>query len=405
MKNAVFPSRGQLWRELEVELRQSKRDDFDWRHSAFSIGWPTAPERLDLVARRAADLFFSYDVSEGYAQPSAEKVESEVKQMTLEILNASDGSACTVTSGGTESNLLAVKTARDWARANRPEAEAPEILIPYTAHPSFNKAATYLGLDVIRVPQGGDYRADVGAMAEAITDDTIMIVGSAPTWPHGVVDPVVALADLAQSHGIWCHVDACVGGFLIPFLKELGHDVPDFDLSVPGVSSLSADLHKFGFAPRGVSTFSLRDAANLEHQRFYFDDWSYGSHTSAHISGTHNPIMVAAAWAVMKHLGAEGYLDIAREIVRTTEAMVAGISAIDGLELVTEPEVGIVVYTSSRIDIFAVADGMTERGYPTGRCARPPSIHLNMELVEDDTLVTDYLDDLAEVVQRVTAGE
>ena len=249
MKNAVFPSRGQLWRELEVELRQSKRDDFDWRHSAFSIGWPTAPERLDLVARRAADLFFSYDVSEGYAQPSAEKVESEVKQMTLEILNASDGSACTVTSGGTESNLLAVKTARDWARANRPEAEAPEILIPYTAHPSFNKAATYLGLDVIRVPQGGDYRADVGAMAEAITDDTIMIVGSAPTWPHGVVDPVVALADLAQSHGIWCHVDACVGGFLIPFLKELGHDVPDFDLSVPG-SAPSRPICTSSVSPR-----------------------------------------------------------------------------------------------------------------------------------------------------------
>ena len=194
-----------------------------------------------------------------------------------------------------------------------------------------------------------------------------------------------------------------MGGFLIPFLKEIGHDVCDFDLSVPGVSSISADLHKFGFTPRGVSTFSLRDGANLEHQRFYFDDWPYGSHSSAHLTGTHNPIMVAAAWAVMKHLGAEGYLDLARGIVRTTQAVVAGISAIDGLELVTDPEAGIIVYTSDAVDIFAVADGMTERGYPTGRCARPPSIHLNMELIEDDTLIPDYLDDLADVVGRVKA--
>ena len=139
MKNRVFPSAGQLWRELEGELLKSKDDDFDWRHSLFSIGWPTLPEKIELVAEKAASMFFNYDVSEGYAQPSVRRIESEVMQMTLEILNAPDGSACTVTSGGTESNFLAVKTARDWARTNRPEAEAPQILVPATAHPSFNK--------------------------------------------------------------------------------------------------------------------------------------------------------------------------------------------------------------------------------------------------------------------------
>ena len=405
MKNTVFPSKGKLWKVLERELLESKDGDFDWRHAAFGIGWPVPPEIIDAVAKQAANMFFNYDVSEGYAQPSVQKIESEVMRMTLEILNAPDGSVCTVTSGGTESNFHAVKTARDWARANRPEAKAPELLIPSTAHPSFNKAASYLGPRVVRVPQGSGYRADVAAMADAITDDTIMIVGSAPAWPHGKVDPISALAELAQNHGIWCHVDACVGGFLIPFLKELGQDVPGFDLAVSGVSSISADLHKFGLAPKGVSTFSLRDGANLEYQRFHFDDWPYGSHTSATFTGTRNPIMIVAAWAVMQHLGVEGYLDIARGILRTTRMMVDGILAIDGLELVTEPEAGIVLYTSSTLDIFAVADGMSERGYPTGRCAHPPAIHLNMELVEDDTLVTDYLGDLADAVDSVKAGK
>ena len=405
MKNTVFPSKGTLWRELEEELLKSKDGDFDWRHAAFGIGWPTSPDIIDAVAKQAANIFFNYDVSENYAQPSVQKIEFEVMQMTLEILNGPDGSVCTVTSGGTESNFHAVKTARDWARVNRPEAKAPELLIPYTAHPSFNKAASYLGPKVVRVPQGDDLRADVHAMSNAINDNTIMIVGSAPTWPHGKVDPIPALAKLAQSHGIWCHVDACVGGFLIPFLKELGHDVPDFDFAIPGVSSISADLHKYGFAPRGVSTFSLRDEANLEYQKFHFDDWPYGVHSSATFTGTRNPIMIVAAWAVMKHLGFEGYLKIAEGILRTTRMMVDGILAIDGLELVTEPEAGIVVYTSNTVDIFVVADGMTGRGYPTSRCARPPSIHLNMESIEDDTLVTDYLRDLADMVDSVKAGK
>ena len=404
MDNAQLPSNRTPWKRLEEELLEKKRGDVDRRHALFGFAWPTPPGQIGLVAKEAANLFFNYCAQGGYTQPSVAGIEAEVRQMALEILRGPEGSACTLTTDGTESNFHAVKTVRDWARDHRPGRATPEIVVPYTAHPSFNKAAAYMDLKVVRVPQGDDLRADVPAMSDAINDNTIMIVGSAPTWPHGKVDPIPDLAALALDRGVWCHVDACIGGFLIPFLRELGQDLPAFDFTVPGVASISADLHKFGYAPIGVSTFSLRDGENLKYQRFSFSDWPYGTHATDTFTGTRSAMASVAAWAVMKHLGVEGYLDIARGIQRATRMVVDGLEAIDGLDLVTEPEAGVVVCTATAFDIFAVSEAMAERGFMTYRCKSPPSMHLLMDPVEDETAVGAYLHALAAAVADAKAG-
>ena len=405
MDTALLPSKRTPWKRLEEELLEMKRGDVDRRHALFGFLWPTPPGQIGLVAKEAANLFFNCCAQGGYTHPSVAQVEAEVGQMALEILRGPEGSVCTLTTGGTESNFHAVKTVRDWARDHRPDCTVPEIVVPYTAHPSFNKAATYMDLKVVRVPQGDDLRADVHAMSNAINDNTIMIVGSAPTWPHGKVDPIPDIAQLALSRGVWCHVDACIGGFLIPFLRELGQDLPAFDFTVPGVSSISADLHKFGYAPIGTSTFSLRDQENLKYQRFSFSDWPYGTHGGNTFTGTRGAMMSAAAWAVMKHLGGEGYLDIARGIQCATQIVVDGLTAIDGLELVTEPEAGVVVCTATAFDIFAVSEAMAERGYVTYRCKSPPSMHLLMDPIEDEAAVDDFFRDLAAAVADAKTGK
>ena len=293
--------------------------------------------------------------------------------MALELLGAPPGAVCTLSSGGTESNFLAVMTARNWARVHRPAVAAPEIVMPYTAHPTLNKAAGYLGLKVVRVPVGPDYRADVPAMEAAVGPNTVMLVGSAPPYSHGRIDPVAALGELALRRELWLHVDACVGGFLAPFLRKLGRALPEFDLAVPGVTSISADLHKFGYCLLGASTFSLRDASLRAHQQFDFDEWPYGPYRSVTFAGSRPSSPVAAAWAVLRLLGEDGYLEIARSILRTTELFVEGVRGIDGLSVLFEPEIGVLNVVSSELDVIAVADELTAgAGPPPASWSLPP---------------------------------
>jgi sphinganine-1-phosphate aldolase len=406
MSNREFPERGIVWKVLERELWEARAaDDGVDQEIMGGVTWPNPGGNVHLAAKEAANIYFNAFLLGRYTQPSVVKIKAETTRMAREILSVPEDGNLTLTYGGTESNFLAVLAARNWARENLPNVKTPTIVAPYSAHPSFNKAAHYLGMEVVRVPCRDDYRADVDALAAAITDDTVMLVGSAPPYPHGLVDPITEIGALAQARGLWLHVDGCVGGFLIPFLKKLGVDVPDYDLNVPGVCSLSADLHKFGFTPTGVSTISLKDAAHVAHHTFAFDDWPYGNYTVDVFPGSKSAMMIAAAWAVMKHLGEDGYLNVARGLLDTQARLVAGIEAIDGLRLLTQPEAGIVVYTSDDFDIKAVAEGLGERGHAIGVVKDPPAIHHLMEPVEDDRFVDAYLASLAEIVDEVRSGK
>jgi glutamate/tyrosine decarboxylase-like PLP-dependent enzyme len=323
--------------------------------------------------------------------------------MGCELFGGSARSGGTFTSGGTESIFLAVKAARDWARAERAIAE-PRLVVPRSAHATINKAAGYLGVEVVRTSLAGDLRADVGALEAAIDERTCMIVGSAPGYPHGVFDPIEQLAAIARRRGIWFHVDACVGGFLAPFVRELGHPVPPFDLSVAGVTTLSADIHKYGFAAKGSSLLLFADRDLQRYQRFEFSDWPRGTYATETFQGTRAAGPLASSWAVMNTLGRAGYREIAQTIIDGKERLIRGLAGIDGLAVIEPHDLSIVLLRSTdpALDIWAVADRMVERGWFVGRSVTPEAIHLALNPVVVAAL-EEYLDDLASCAAVVRA--
>jgi glutamate/tyrosine decarboxylase-like PLP-dependent enzyme len=240
-------------------------------------------------------------------------------------------------------------------------------------------------------------------MAEALDDDVILIAGSAPCYPFGVFDPLAELAALAEERGIWFHVDACVGGYLAPFVKRLGYPVPDFDLSLPGVWSLSADLHKYGFAPKNLSTVLYRDQALREYSTFSFKDWPAGAYVTAGMGGSRTGGPVAATWALVHVLGEEGYLAAARAIMATRDRLYAGLERI-GLSVCGTPELGLVSYRSDALDMGAVADALDEHRWSIGRGIEPDRI-INLINPINATSIDAHLEDLEAAVAAARSGK
>ncbi len=327
-------------------------------------------------------------------------MEEDVVRMGLNLLNAPPGACGNMTSGGTESIMLAVKACRDEAAAaGRPVAGA-RIVLPRSAHPAFDKAAHYLGLSVVRVPVADDFTADVEAMAEAVDGNTLMIVGSAPCFPYGVIDPIEGLAEIAISRNIWLHVDACVGGYFAPFARMNGVPLPEFDFSVAGVRSMSADLHKYGYAAKGASTILHRTEEQRAFQMYIFDDWPAGGMTTPTLAGTRPGGAFASAWAVMQYLGVEGYREKARVVTDTREKLMAAIDAMDGLHTHGKPQLALFAFGSDRADVFAVWGRMKARGWFTGVITEPKGIQLMLSPAHADVADV-YLADLAEALDEV----
>ena len=398
----TIPSKGRPWNELKAELEKAKKDDFSWREGRMALYFYYLNEEVKRVQQGAYCAYWTENAMGQRAFPSMKKLESEVMEMGLSLMHAPKTAAATFTSGGTESIFLACKTARDWARATK-GIKAPNMVIPRTSHPAFDRAAEYLGIEVHRVPTTrNDFRADVPEMARKIDANTIMLLGSAPNYPFGVFDQIRDIAALAVERGLWMHVDACVGGFLAPFVKKLGYDIPDFDFSIPGVTSISADLHKYGYAPKGASLMMLRDAELQKHQTFNFSNWERGAYSNNTAQGTRSGGAVAAAWAVMNFLGEDGYMKWAAVIMDTVEKLTKGIKAIPGLTVLEPHELCLFVYKSNdpAVDIGAVADAMTQKGWFVGRQAEPPGIHMHLNPVHAET-ADEYLEHLRESVDEV----
>jgi glutamate/tyrosine decarboxylase-like PLP-dependent enzyme len=397
-----FPKYGQSKDEILSAMRAARDHDVQWhRGRVFGLVYHINDEIDDLL-KDASNLFFSENGLNPTAFPSLRKFETEIVAMTASLLGGDATSAGNVTSGGTESLLCAVKTARDWARAERPEIREPEILMPVTAHPAFEKGAEYFNVRVVKTPVRADFRADVDAMRAAITPNTILMIGSAPSYPHGVVDPIRELAALAQEHGLLFHSDACVGGFMLPFVKQLGYDVPDFDLSVPGVTSISADLHKYGYAAKGASVVLYRTASLRRHQMFVSTDWPGGIYPSPTMAGTRPAGPIAAAWAILNYLGEEGYLEINARVMETAKYLQGGINAIPGLKVVSNPEMSVFAIASDTMDVYAIADELSTRGWHLDRQHRPPTLHVTINFVHT-AIAEEFLRDLAlctEIVRR-----
>jgi glutamate/tyrosine decarboxylase-like PLP-dependent enzyme len=383
-------------------MREMRTEDARWQEGrTWSLVY-NAGEDLRRLAAEAYTEFMSENGLSPLAFPSLRRFEAEVLSIAAELFHG-DTAAGTMTSGGTESILMAVKTARDFARAERGISE-PEMVLPATVHPAFQKAAHYFGVKALNIPVGPDFRADVNAMRAAIGPRTVLVVGSAPAYPHGVMDPLSELAALAQEKGVLFHVDACLGGFLLPFARRLGHDIPDFDFAVPGVTSLSADLHKYGYAAKGASLVLYRTPELRRHQFFTFANWSGGIYASPSMAGTRPGGAIAAAWAVLKYLGEEGYLRLARTVLDTSKALREGIAAIPGLKLLGDPRLSIFAFSSDSLDVYALGDAMEARGWKLDRQMMPPALHL-MVTPAHAAVVEPFLADLRACAASLASGE
>ncbi len=341
--------------------------------------------------------------------PSATKFEAEIVAMTGSMLGAGDAAAGapvagTVTSGGTESILLAMKAYRDFARERRGIA-APEIVAPVTAHAAFDKAARFFDMPLVRVPVDGGFRADLGALEDAVTERTAVVVGSAPSFPHGVIDPIPEIAALAAGRGVACHVDACLGGFILPWAQRLGYPVPPFDFRLPGVTSMSADTHKYGYAAKGSSVVLYRGRELRQFQYYTVTDWPGGLYLSPTLAGSRPGALSATCWAAMVSIGESGYTSAARRILETGARIRDGIGAIPGLQVLGDPLWVIAFGAGDGLDIYQVMENMGHRGWSLNGLQRPAAVHIAVTLRHTLAGVADrFLADLAGSVEEVRAN-
>jgi glutamate/tyrosine decarboxylase-like PLP-dependent enzyme len=357
-------------------------------------------EHLRLL-QEAYSLFMATNgLGAGRIFKSLSTLEGELVSMSAELLGGADCPG-NVTSGGSESIILGVRAAQERARAERPQITRPELVLPASAHPAFDKAAHIFGIRNVRTPITKDYVADVQAMADAVNENTIGLVASAPNYPFGTIDPVTAIAEIARRHALHLHVDACVGGFALPFLRKLGQPIPPFDFGVPEVSTISADLHKYGFAARGTSLILYRDQTLQRRVGFKLDDWSGGPYRTPTMAGSRPGGMIAAAWAVFQHYGEAGFLELNRTMLDTSQRLRRGIEAIPGFHVLGDPAMYVWGFASDAIDVMAVADAMAERRWYLGRqLTTPPSLHVVLTPIHAP-VVDGFLRDLREVAESI----
>ncbi|MGK5092376.1 aminotransferase class V-fold PLP-dependent enzyme [Deltaproteobacteria bacterium TL4] len=341
--------------------------------------------------------------------PSITKYEAEIVSMTANMLGAEDANKHSelgeeicgvVSSGGTDSILLAMKAYRDWAYEKK-GITAPEMIIPVTAHAAFDKASKYFNIKLIRIPVDDEYAADVAAAKKALTKNTIVLVGSAPSFPHGIMDPIEELAQLAQKQGIGFHTDACLGGFLLPWAKKLGYEVPPFDFRVPGVTSISADTHKFGFASKGTSVILYRGNELRHYQYYTIADWPGGIYFSPTFAGSRPGALSAACWAAMISVGEQGYMEHAKKILESAEQLKEGLKAIPELYILGNP-LWVVAFNAKKLNIYKIMDFMTQRKWNLNGLHRPSCVHLCVTLRHTQPgVIKRFLDDLKDAVDHV----
>jgi sphinganine-1-phosphate aldolase len=341
--------------------------------------------------------------------PSSAKYESEIIAMTAKMLGAgpdvggsdSDKQICgAVSSGGTESILLAMKTYRDRARDQK-KITRPEMIVPVTAHAAFEKAAAYFKIKLKRIPVDANYSADVAAARKAVTRNTVVIVGSAPSFPHGMIDPIAELSELAREKRIGFHTDACLGGFVLPWAEKLGYEVPPFDFRLPGVTSISADTHKYGYAPKGTSVILYRGLELRRYQYFTSTDWPGGLYFSPTIAGSRPGALSAACWAAMIKVGKNGYREASKKILETASKIKMGIQGISDLHILGDP-LWVIAFGSKTLDIYEVMDYMASRKWSLNGLHHPPCVHICVTLRHTQAGVAEqFIEDLGAAVDAV----
>jgi len=341
--------------------------------------------------------------------PSTAKYESEVVSMTANMLGAGrirpgedpDDEICgVITSGGTESILLAMKTYRDWAK-DKKGITKPEMIVPSTVHAGFDKASQYFNIRMIRIPVDADFKTDVAATRKVITRNTIVIVGSAPSFPHGIIDPIGKLSELARENGVGFHTDACLGGFVLPWAERLGYDIPPFDFRLPGVTSISADTHKYGYAAKGTSVILYRGLELRHYQYFKTTEWPGGLYFSPTFAGSRPGALGAVCWAAMVTMGENGYIEATEKILKTAAEIRRGIEDIPDLYVLGDPLWNI-AFGSKTLDIYKVMDYMAKRKWSLNGLHKPPCVHICVTLRHTLPGIAErFVQDLRSAVEHV----
>lgn len=389
--HARIPDHGRNAAELLADIEARHAEDIDWRGGkAFSLVYNVGDHEHEELIEQVGLRYLHDNALNPFKYPSVLQMELDVIAMACDLMGT-EPDAGSLTSGGTESILMAVQVARDHARSVRGIAE-PQLLTATTAHPAFAKAAKYLDIEHVKVPVASDGRADAAAMEAAITDRTGLMVGSAPCYPYGVMDPIATMAATAADRDILFHTDACLGGWLLPWWERLGAEVPPWDFRVPGVTSISADVHKYGYTFKGASTVLYRSRDLLQHQFFWYDEWPGGLYASGTAAGTRSAAPIAGAWASINHLGADGYLRLAEVVRDTTNRFLDGIAAIEGLRVTHQPDMSLFEFGSDTLEIGAVADVMDDRGWNLDR--QQGGLHLMVSPYHAE-IVEEFLTDLA----------
>lgn len=359
-------------------------------------------EETNPIVKETFMKFFSWNALFTFQEASAAKLENDVLDICIGLMGGDENSRANLTSGGTESNFCGLHAMRKWSRERYPDVSEPEIVTPYSTHSTVHKACKILDIKVVTVPQLEDLSADLEGMKQAIGPNTIGIVASAPNWPYGQVDPITELGEFCEEKDLWLHVDACVGGYILPFFKELGEEIPPYNLSVPGVRSITGDLHKYGFAPKPCSTVLWR---SKEEQKYHFmpiDEWACGTYLSQGFVGSRPLAPVAATWALMHSLGKDGYLDNARRILAVRDKVIAGVNAIEGLKT-WKTDGPLIQIASDDFAIELIVGGMTGRGWKLLGVNTPPAIHITIDALSEPSLNL-FLDDLKDVAKDVRSG-
>lgn len=399
----ALPDHGRPPEEVLRELRGFGERDPDYRHGR---AWSLVYYLDEAYAEFLAQAYQTYSSANGLnptAFRSLKRLETEIIATTAGLLNATPDVCGVVTSGGTESCLLAVKTYRDLARSQR-RVRRPEMILPVTAHVAWFKASEYFEVAVRLLPLDENFRAEVSRLEQLVNRNTVMILGSAPEYPHGLIDPIERMGEVAARHGVPLHVDACVGGFVLPFMAMNGMQLPPWDYRVPGVTSISADLHKYGFAAKGASTITYRNLDLLKHQMFVYQDWPGGIFASPALLGTRPGGAYAAAWAALQYFGRSGYCELAR---RTSEAFArlrSGIESVPELRVFGDPQGPLLGYGARdrALSIYAVGDQLEARGWLVNRLQSPEGLHA-MVTAKHIESVDAYLTDLHAAVATVKA--
>jgi sphinganine-1-phosphate aldolase len=400
MGQISLPKKGMSKEDVLSNLKSFKSDDVKWHEGQlFGLIYEAGPDVEELV-KEASALFLIENGLSPMAFPSLVKMETEVVSMVTSLSGGDGETVGNLTTGGTESIFMALKAARDWARETYPEIKAPEMIVPVTAHPAWNKAAHYLGFKINMMPVKDDLRADVAAIKDAITQNTIILGGTAVTYPHGMVDPIGEIAALAQERNLWLHVDACLGGLMLPFLKRLGNDITSYDFSVPGVTSISADIHKYAYTPKGVSTVMYRNRDFRKYQIFAYADWSGGIYATPCLAGGRPGGNIAAAWAVFHYLGEEGFLALAKKARAAAEKLIEGINAIPQLYVLGNPSATVFAFGSDEINIYELSARMATLGWHIEAQQLPPSLHMTVSPVHL-SVADQFLDDMRRTIPEV----